>query len=204
MPDLASFFQTVMVLLPPFLIALTVHEFSHAAVATFFGDPTSKRMGRLTLNPLKHIDPIGMLCLFLFRIGWAKPVQFDPRYFKRPKLYAVLTAFAGPLSNFVMVWIAHVCMFYFHPTGFLLHMFKLTAYINTMLGVFNLVPIPPLDGSHLLDALFIEKIPEVIWWLRRYSIFIILLLFYLPQVRMAFISAIMATEQFIASLVPAL
>jgi len=202
MQNVTTYIQTILILLPPFLIALTVHEFSHAAMATFLGDPTAKRLGRLTLNPLKHIDPIGLVCLFLFRIGWAKPVPFDPRYFKHPRTHAVLTAFAGPLSNFVVVFISHMIIAYTQPVGFFLLILQFTAYINTMLGVFNVVPIPPLDGSHLLDALLIDKIPKVIWWLRRYSIFIILLLFYLPQVRMTFINAILITDQFIASLVP--
>ena len=202
MPDITSFIQTVLIMLPPFLIALTVHEFSHAGMATLLGDPTAKRLGRLTLNPLKHIDPIGLVCLLLFRIGWAKPVPFDPRYFKYPRAHAILTAFAGPFSNFVVVWLSHICMFYLQPTGIVLLMLRFTAYINTMLGLFNLVPIPPLDGSHLLDVFLLEKFPKIIWWLRRYAIFIILLLFYIPNVRNAFINAIMTTEQFIALLVP--
>ena len=98
--SLAFFLQ----LIPAFLIVLSVHECAHAFTALLLGDDTAKKMGRLTLNPLAHIDPMGLLFLIIFRIGWAKPVRFDQRNFKHPRLYSVLTAFAGPVSNFVLAF----------------------------------------------------------------------------------------------------
>ena len=87
---------------PPFLIAVVLHELAHAVAATVLGDDTPRRAGRLSLNPFRHIDPIGLLFLLIFRIGWAKPVPFDPRNFKYPRFYAVLTGLAGPFTNFVL------------------------------------------------------------------------------------------------------
>lgn len=194
--------HVMLLLLPSFLIALTVHEFSHAATATLFGDPTPRRMGRLTLNPLAHIDLLGLLCLLLIRIGWARPVIFNPTYFRYPKVYAVLTALAGPCSNFFLVWLSYAAISYFHPMGWVFLNLKIMAYINTMLGVFNLMPIPPLDGGHLLDALFIDRAPMLLLWIRRYGLFLILILFYLPATRAFFVHAIAIAEYAIASLVP--
>src|SRR5579862_6695784 len=104
----SHFLASIAIMLPAFLLSLSFHEFSHALAATLFGDNTPKKQGRLTLNPLAHVDPLGLLCLLLFRIGWAKPVIFDQHNFKYPKLYSVLTALAGPCSNFVLA----IIMFY--------------------------------------------------------------------------------------------
>jgi len=100
-----------------FSVVLSVHEASHAAAAYFLGDETAKRMGRLSLNPLVHIDPVGLLALLLFRIGWAKPVMFNHRNFKHPRLYSLLTAYAGPFSNFILTLVVFVCLKVF-PFGY--------------------------------------------------------------------------------------
>ena len=102
-----EFVAQAAIMLPAFLIALTFHEFCHALMATYLGDPTARRAGRLTLNPVAHVDPFGLLFLVLFRIGWAKPVPFDQRNFKYPKLYSILTALAGPASNLFLAFTAH-------------------------------------------------------------------------------------------------
>lgn len=204
----SSFLASVAIMLPAFLISLSFHEFCHALTATFFGDDTPKKQGRLTLNPMAHVDPLGLLFLLLFRIGWAKPVVFDQRNFKYPKLYSVLTALAGPFSNFFMA----VCMFYaikYFPllalsapvTTSFLQIFKATAYINIMLGVFNLLPIPPLDGSHIIMVFLVERWPKVAFWIYQYSMFILLGLFILPPTRMFLINMIVIAEKLLQQLV---
>jgi Zn-dependent protease len=140
------------------LIALTVHEFSHAFAAHYLGDQTAKRMGRLSLNPLAHIDPIGFLALVLVGFGWGKPVPFNPYNLRYPKWGSALVAAAGPVSNIAMVIVAGMVLKYagpFLPNGNLLGEFlALLVGLNVMLCLFNLIPIPPLDGSKfLLSAL---------------------------------------------------
>lgn len=208
MPSWADFFAQIAILIPAFLMALSFHEFSHALVAHLFGDDTAKNSGRLTLNPLAHVDFVGLLFLILIRVGWAKPVPFDQRNFKYPKLYSVLTALAGPFANFIL---ALVCMYLvkYIPTlemnvaitKTFVQIFETTSYINIMLGVFNLLPLPMLDGSHILMVLFIDKYPNIIVWLYRYSLIILLILLFFPPVQMFILQAISAVEFFLQKLV---
>lgn len=150
--------------IPVILIALTVHEVSHGYIAYKLGDPTAKMFGRLTLNPIKHLDPIGALCMLLFRFGWAKPVPIDTRYFKKPRRDIALSALAGPVSNFLLAFIGVLlqAVFFkifasFPPTserGFYVYQitalfFELFISMNVGLGLFNLIPCPPLDGSRI-------------------------------------------------------
>jgi Zn-dependent protease len=140
------------------LIALTVHEFSHALAAYYLGDQTAKRMGRLTLNPLAHLDPIGFLALVLVGFGWGKPVPFNPYNLRYPKWGSAMVAAAGPLSNIISVVVFGLVLKYAAPylaTGNLLTEFlTLLVVLNLVLCLFNLIPIPPLDGSKfLLSAL---------------------------------------------------
>lgn len=203
------FLAEVAILLPAFLLVLSVHEASHAGMAYLLGDSTSKRLGRLSLNPLVHIDPLGLLCLLFFRIGWAKPVVFDHRNFKRPKLYSVLTAFAGPVSNILLALVAMIVLRFlpmsFMPTGVvvtLVQLLEVIAYVSVMLGVFNMLPLPPLDGSHLLMVALIDRYPRLLIWLYRYSLFILIFLFlFIPQTRFFLLSLIMAVYNFLHSLV---
>lgn len=188
-------------MLPAFLAALSFHEFFHALAATLLGDPTPKKMGRLTLNPMAHVDIMGLACLLLFRVGWAKPVVFDHRNFKYPKLYSVFTALAGPIANFILALFALYCLKYVTLIGLssaailtFNQIFQAIAYVNIMLGVFNLLPIPPLDGSHILMVFLADKYPDLIAWFYRYSIFILLFLFMLPQTRMLLIQLILLAE----------
>ena len=200
---LAFFAQIV----PAFLIVLSVHECAHAATAFLLGDSTAKNQGRLTLNPLAHIDPMGLLFLLIFRIGWAKPVQFDQRNFKHPKLYSVFTALAGPFSNFILAFLLFTFLNHFPAalfsvgvTATLVQFLEITGYISVMLGAFNILPIPPLDGSHILMVLFLYKHPRVLMWFYRYSLFLILFLFLIPTTRMMFIQYIQFVQQVIKSL----
>ena len=139
------------------LLAISVHEMSHGYAAYFLGDKTAKSMGRLSLNPLRHLDPVGALCLLVFGFGWAKPVMINPAYFKKPKRDMALTALAGPLSNFILAFLslavfklltlAPFMKSSFFAAEWIATFLSTFALLNIGLGVFNLIPIPPLDGS---------------------------------------------------------
>ncbi len=164
--------------IPPVLLALTVHEFAHGWMAYRLGDPTPKLAGRLTLNPLKHLDPIGTLMVFLVRIGWAKPVPVNPYNFRNPVSGMLLTAAAGPGANFVLAIALGLCyrlLSGFHPLygsfsyRMVLFMIEFTIFISIALGIFNLIPIPPLDGSKILMGLLPERYRESYGRLERYG-----------------------------------
>ncbi|MDD4029355.1 MAG: site-2 protease family protein [Caldisericia bacterium] len=154
------------------LICLTVHEFSHAWVAHKLGDPTAEQSGRLTLNPFKHLDPMGTIMLLLFRFGWAKPVPINPYYFKNKKQGIVLTSIAGPISNFLLALVGGFFLKITYPfqNAFLNTFLYIFIYMNIALALFNLLPIPPLDGSHLITV-FIKN-QKIIAWLYSYGMFV--------------------------------
>ena len=154
------------------LVTLTVHEYCHAYAAYKLGDPTSKSIGRLTLNPIKHLDPIGALCMLIFHFGWAKPVPINPRYFKKPKRDFAIVALAGPLSNLIIAFLSVLIYLSLnvlfiktsHSDAFLRSViqnaglfFYLFHFINLGIAIFNLIPIPPLDGSRILNVILPEK-----------------------------------------------
>ena len=206
--QLIHFFASIAIIFPAFLVALSFHEFAHAFVANFLGDDTAKKLGRLTLNPLAHLDFWGTIFLLFLRIGWAKPVPFNIKNFKYPRLFSVFTAFAGPIANFILAFFSFFLIKFFPVSYFsatisnsFLQVFQASAYVNVMLGVFNLLPIPPLDGSHLLFALFYKKFPKFIVLLYRYSFFILLFLFILPFTRTALIGLIFYVYDLIKNLV---
>lgn len=164
--------QYYLTVFPAVLIALTIHEMSHAYTAYLLGDPTASDSGRLTFNPISHIDPIGMLCMVFFGFGWARPVPINPRYFKNPKVGMAVTAFAGPLSNFILGFISilvYILIILSEP-GKLLAAFGSFMYtlgtLSVGLGVFNLIPIPPLDGSKIL---FMFLPGRVVAWFYQYE-----------------------------------
>jgi Zn-dependent protease len=136
------------------LVAATVHEYAHAYVAVRLGDPTPKRLGRLTLNPLAHLDPWGTLLLLLVGFGWAKPVPVNPVYFSDPRRGMLLVAAAGPVANLILlVALGSLSRTGFSPEpGWIWALWLRLIYVNAVLAVFNLLPVPPLDGSRILGA----------------------------------------------------
>ena len=139
-------------ILPIFLVSLTIHEYAHGRAALWLGDPTAKNMGRLSLNPLPHIDPFGAICLFLFNFGWAKPVPVNPRYFKNIRKDTIIMALAGPLANILAAFITGIFIRHFLlPWEVYLTTLIYLLFMNIGLGLFNLLPLPPLDGSHVLE-----------------------------------------------------
>ena len=153
----------------PALVCITLHELSHGYVAYKLGDNTAKNMGRLTLNPIKHIDIFGLVMMVAFKFGWAKPVPVDMRHFRHPKSGMAVTALAGPLSNFLMGWAAlggasllyHFALKQSVTVQLYAHLFALLiqiAVLSVGLGLFNLIPFPPLDGSKILFSLLPDHI----------------------------------------------
>ena len=145
--------------LPGIILGLTIHEFSHAFVAHLCGDSTSKDQGRISLNPLKHIDPLGFIMLLVAGFGWAKPVQFTEPNWRNPKTDVIKIAVAGPLSNAIIAMILSVLfsglvtflpIYSSQPVRVIYEIIHYAIFINWGLFVFNLIPLPPLDGSHLL------------------------------------------------------
>ena len=142
--------------------AITVHEYAHGIIAYKLGDPTAKYAGRLSLNPLSHLDPIGALCMVFFRFGWAKPVPINPMYFKDRKRDSAIVALAGPLSNIILAFLSTIvfAVYYVYVylnfpnfvTQFIYTVFMQLAVVNISFAVFNLIPFPPLDGSKILGA----------------------------------------------------
>ena len=174
------------------LFSLSVPEFSHGLAAYAVGDKTAKYSGRLSLNPLAHLDPFGAICLFLFGFGWAKPVPVNPWNFKNKKGGMILTALAGPFSNFLLAFIAMVIYtllgglrFSSASFGFTLAsvFYELAYYmimINLGLGLFNLIPIPPLDGSKVLTAILPERTYFKLMDYERYGFIILIILINTP------------------------
>lgn len=178
--------QRFAILAPGLLIALVCHEVAHGYVAYLLGDPTAKSQGRLTLNPLKHLDPLGTLAFFFVHFGWAKPVPVNPGYFKNPRKGMLLTAIAGPGVNFLLASIFAVCIHILTAVQFesgtftesvLIPLYLICqagVFVNLILGVFNLIPIPPLDGSSVLAYFLPPQLAYKYMNLSRYG-FIILI-----------------------------
>ena len=152
--------EIIILLIPALVFSLSFHEFAHAWMAYRLGDNTAARLGRLTLNPISHLDPIGSLALLLMGFGWAKPVPVDPRYLENPKKDMVKVAAAGPISNIILAIVAALVLRLLFSTDLLTNNIKtffiIFMQINITLAVFNLLPVSPLDGSQILTP-FIEK-----------------------------------------------
>ncbi|MBO5136657.1 MAG: site-2 protease family protein [Clostridia bacterium] len=166
------------------LLSISIHEFAHGYMAYKLGDDTARVMGRLSVNPLHHLDPIGALCLLFFHFGWAKPVPVNPSKFTKVKIKTgmVLTAIAGPLANFILGFIAmillRVVILYmadFAVSELLFIILYTLVIMNVGLGLFNLIPIPPLDGSKVLNALLPARIYFKIMQYERYGTLLLIL-----------------------------
>ncbi len=206
--------------IPCVLFALTIHEVSHGYMAYRLGDPTARNLGRLTLNPLKHLDPIGALCMVLFHFGWARPVPINTRYFKKPRRDTALTAAAGPISNFIMAFLGLLvqqilfAVFIRHPatTQFAynlqyaaLTLFSYFHILNLSLGLFNLLPVPPLDGSRIFLTFLPAKYYFGIMQYERYiqlGLLLLLWLGFLDRPLSFLVSTISNGMQFLVELLP--
>ncbi len=185
---LNSFFTnplSVLIFIVLLLFTITIHEFSHAKMADYLGDPTPRLAGRLTLNPFVHIDLFGILFLFFFGFGWGKPVPFDPFNLKNPRKDAALISLAGPLSNFIMASLGSILLksFILFKLSILItignYFLPIFIFLNILLAVFNLLPIHPLDGFKIVAGFLPKKQAEEWYQLERYGI-IFLLLFIFP------------------------
>lgn len=206
--------------IPCVLFALTVHEVSHGYMAYRLGDPTARNMGRLTLNPLKHLDPIGALCMVLFHFGWARPVPINTRYFKKPRRDTALTAAAGPISNFIMAFLGLLvqeillAVFIRHPASSqfvynlqyaALTLFSYFHVLNLSLGMFNLIPVPPLDGSRIFLTFLPAKYYFGIMQYERYiqlGLMLLLWLGLLSRPLSFLVSALSGGMRFLIELLP--
>lgn len=162
------------------ILGITVHEFSHVLAAYAQGDETGKDLGRLTLNPFAHIDPLGLLLLIIAGFGWGRPAPYNPFNLRRPRLGSVVVALAGPLSNLLFVILAGLLFkiaaasFSLESSNLLFVFLGFLVQVNLVLLLFNLLPIPPLDGSRLLTILLAHRMPGLVLWLERFGPFLLL------------------------------
>lgn len=181
-------FISFLYMLPVLLFCLAIHEFAHAYTACKLGDRSQKVMGRLTLNPFSHIDISGFICIALFGFGWGKPVMIDDRNFKNKAAGNALTAFAGPFSNLLMAIVFTIILKILVITGVIttavnstvgaviLNMLRLAIQFNVVFAIFNLIPIPPFDGSRILYFFLSSKGREVMYKIEQYAFIIVLVI----------------------------
>jgi len=168
--------------IPVLLFAITIHEYAHARTALSLGDPTAKLAGRITLNPISHLDPFGAICLFLFNFGWAKPVPVNTRYFRNPRMGSLWVSLAGPLVNLGVALVTGILIRFFLFPGDLYRTALFTMlFMNIGLGLFNLLPIPPLDGSHVLETLLPYNALVKYRQIERYAPIVFLGIFFADQ-----------------------
>lgn len=182
------------------VISLTVHEYSHGLISTAFGDDTPRRYGRLTLNPMAHIDILGLLCLFIFKFGWAKPVPINPDNYKNRKAGIIFTSLAGPLSNILLAFLSIIVYFAIgaDASDGLIFFLEDMAIINVGLAVFNIIPLPPLDGSKIAAEIFGGPFARFVYRAGNYSTIILFLILFIPQVQNILFMAIGNTYGFLA------
>ncbi|HEC21018.1 MAG TPA: site-2 protease family protein [Candidatus Peregrinibacteria bacterium] len=171
------------------LVAITVHEFAHAWTATYLGDPTAQYQGRISLNPLRHLDPLGTLMLFIAGFGWGKPVPFNPRNLKNPHRDSALIALAGPLANLIIILVFAIPYRYlfghlsiltlensFSFTFFFFRLIQAIISLNLILMIFNLLPFPPLDGAKIFSIFIPSRYLSKLATYERYGYFLLLII----------------------------
>ncbi|WP_172249708.1 site-2 protease family protein [Saccharibacillus deserti] len=195
MDFLAFSFEQLPFVLAVLLIAFTVHEFAHAYAAYKFGDPTAKLLGRVTLNPARHVDVLGMLLILLAGFGWARPVPVTRENFSRPRLMGIIVSAVGPLSNLVIAFLGTIAYYLCLKNGVFieanysrgieaLDIFLSTLIqMNILLFLFNLIPLPPLDGYRILEDIAPLPLRRKMQAIEPYSIFIFLLIVFIPPLR---------------------
>ncbi len=149
--------MNLLILIPSFLFAFTIHEFSHAITAKLLWDDTAEKMWRVTLNPLKHLDIFGTIMIFVVGFGWGKPVPVNSSYFKNPKRDNAIVSFAWPFSNLVLALVLITILKYYPNQDIFKQFLETCAALNIILAVFNLIPLPPLDGSHILELFIPDR-----------------------------------------------
>jgi Zn-dependent protease len=169
------------------IIAFTVHEFAHAYTAYKFGDPTAQKQGRLTLNPMHHLDPLGTILIFVSGFGWARPVPVNRHYFKNPRAAGVLVSIMGPLSNLIMAFLGYGILYFLVTTSsvasvptFILDFLKVFYWLNLLLMVFNLLPLPPLDGYRIIEDIVSPSLRAKLTQYEQYSYLVFLIIFLTP------------------------
>ena len=206
-----------------FLITITVHEVAHGYTAYKLGDPTARNMGRLTLNPIKHIDIIGFIMIMLIGFGWAKPVPINPRNFRNPQKGMAISALAGPASNFCMAIIGMIFFrisyiallqnfiyvddsnFWFNFLISCVDFFRTFLTLNIWFGLFNLLPVPPLDGSRIVSYFLPPRLSYQYAQIERYGFIVLIALLYtgiLSRPLMWFSDRIISVINFVLDLIP--
>ena len=178
-----SYLLEILLSVIPALLCITLHELSHGLTALALGDDTARKAGRLTLNPIKHLDPMGLLMMVIFHFGFAKPVPVNMMKFKNPKAGMALTALAGPVSNFIIAVLFLFLTGFFYPAlfdsavgNYAVQMLMITAQLSLMLGLFNLIPIPPLDGSKVLFSALSDESYYKLMRYERYGTILMIVL----------------------------
>ena len=190
--DMGGFLLNLIAGLPGIVIAMVIHEFSHARVAYALGDYTPKLEGRLTLNPAAHVDPIGLVMLFVVHFGWAKPVRINPMNFSNPRRDDILVSLAGPASNLITAFVFTILLVIMVKLDLpmsegLLVVFQLIIVYNINFAIFNMLPIPPLDGSHILRNLLPYELARQYEMLERYSFIFLIIILATPVLSYVFV-----------------
>ena len=190
--DFGGFIMNMITGLPGIIIAMVVHEFAHARVAYALGDFTPKLAGRLTLNPAAHIDPIGLLMLLVAHFGWAKPVQINPYNFSNPRRDDLLVSLAGPAANLITAFLTVIVMVLLVKMDFEMSrgmhlVLSLIMVININFAIFNMLPIPPLDGFHVLRNILPYELARQLEGLERYSMIFLIIILMTPILSYVFV-----------------
>ena len=190
--NFGGFLMNMITGLPGIIIAMVVHEFAHARVAYALGDFTPKLQGRLTLNPAAHVDPIGLLMLLIAHFGWAKPVQINPYNFSNPRRDDILVSIAGPAANLITAFVTLIFMMILYKLGFEMSqgtylVYSLIMIININFAIFNMIPIPPLDGFHVLQNILPYEMARQLEGLERYSFVFLIIILMTPILNYIFV-----------------